>query len=239
MNLLTVKFCALIAVVIFTIGVNSIKITSASNSNNVVFPDKYALNEASSKEWLAKWWIWWTGIPNDIHPANKYPDINRCSAMQKGQVWFLPNIFPGKNVEYRCEIPIGTDILLPISTTECENGTVEGQMSDIELQECAFNILTPIDNIEVILDGAKIDLKNLGQPIQTNFFNVTYPQNPLDLWGEVKPGIYRAIAEGYFLFLNNLDAGNHIIKMKVVDMLKGNIAPEFPAEGTYDITIKQ
>ena len=165
--------------------------------------------------------------------------------MQNGPVWFLPNIPPGAGkVVYTCTIPHDKDIMLHLTSTECESGGVEGIMSDDELKQCAFNILTPIDNIEVILDGTKIDLKNLGQPIQTNFFNVTYPQNPTDMWGEVKPGTYRAIAEGYFLFLHNLSLGKHNIETKVVDILTykvdkltGKMIPEQPAEGLFEINI--
>ena len=32
-------------------------------------------------EWVAKWWTWWTAIPNDKHPVKDYSDSKRCSIM--------------------------------------------------------------------------------------------------------------------------------------------------------------
>ena len=48
--------------------------------------------------------------------------------------------------------------MFDLSATECENGGVEGTMTDDELRACAFNINTPLSNIEFILDGTKIDV---------------------------------------------------------------------------------
>jgi len=56
--------------------------------------------------------------------------------------------------------------------------------------------------------------------------------------GPINPGTYRAIASGYYLFLNDLSQGKHNIQTKVVDLLKGRMSFELPAEGNYDILIK-
>jgi hypothetical protein len=163
--------------------------------------------------------------------------------MQEGQVWFLPNVLPGTGkVNYQCNVPFGKVIMLPISMTECESGGVEGIMNDQELKDCAFNINTPLDQIDVSLDGVKIDTSKLGSPIKTDFFNVTYPSNPLDVFGAVKPGTYRGIAEGYVLFFDDLPVGKHNISTKVVDVLKGKEfekeAGEPHLEANYEISVQ-
>ena len=211
---------------------------SYAASNNITLPGKAPVENLSSKVWLAKWWTWWTGIPDDIHPVNKYPDVKRCSSMQNGPVYFLPNIIPGTKVNYECEIPHGNKILLPLTTTECENGGVEGKMDDRELKDCAFNIMTPVQNIQVALDGKQVNVDGLGPPIETDYFNVSYPSNPLKIWGPINPGTYRAIASGYYLFLSDLSPGKHNIQTKVVDLLKGRMSFELPAEVNYDLMIK-
>jgi hypothetical protein len=210
---------------------------SATNTDNVIFPTNSSLHGVPYKEWLVKWWVWRSGIPQDMHPEEKYPDVKRCSAMQDGPVWFMPVVSPGKGeVNYKCEIPLGKDIMLLLSPTSCDIG-VEGYLSDQGLQGCADNIRTPLNNIEVSVDGKKVNVDQLGKPILTDFFNVTYPTNPLTVWGPIKPGTYRAMAEGLFLFLHGLAPGKHIVETNVADILKGKDLPEPPAIGTFEILV--
>lgn len=178
-------------------------------------------------DWIGKWWIWWIGIPNDKHPVKDYSDPERCSIMQDGPVWFLPDVVPGKGkINYSCTVPIGKSILIPITTTLCERaekGSCGSMLTDADLEKSADNILTPLKNMHVTVDGKRVDLK--GPPVKSGFFNITLPDNPLDIWGKADPGTYRAIATGYFLFLNALSPGEHEIELKVVDLLKGNEGP--------------
>ena len=178
---------------------------------------------SSYSEWIAKWWTWWVGIPIDKHPVKDYHDPERCSAMQNGPVWFLPDIIPGEGkITYKCNIPLGKAVLLPITTTFCDSGTA-GPMTDTEIVECADNILTPLNNMKVTIDGKKVDLE--GSLVKTDFFNFTIPENPIDIWGKINPGTYKALATGYFVFLHDLSLGEHNIEMRVVDLLKGNEGP--------------
>jgi hypothetical protein len=191
-------------------------------------------------KWIEKWWSWWVGIPNDKHPAKDYSNSERCSLMQDGPVWYLPDVLPAAEVlNYHCDIPAGKAILLPITTTSCDKGTPP-TMTDDELRECADNILTPPSNMKVMLDGKEVNVSNLLG--RTGFYNVTYPVNPIDIWGPIKPGTYRAIATGYFLFLHDLSPGKHNITLHVVDLLKGNEGPpprfDPPRDFSFDIFIK-
>jgi hypothetical protein len=207
-------------------GINTAAATSASPNFNVFTVDSSPYGSPYS-EWVAKWWSWWAGIPIDKHPVKDYSNSERCSVMQSGPVWFLPDIIPGEGkINYNCNIPPGKAILLPITTTFCENTTKVSCgpiTTDEELADAADNILTHLNNMEVIVDEIKIDLK--GSLVKTGFFNITFPQHPLDIWGNIPPGTYRAIATGYFLFLHNLSPGEHTIELRVVDLLKGNEGP--------------
>jgi hypothetical protein len=222
---------------VIIVGLNGT--ASAINSNNVIIPNSATtIHGVPYKDWIAKWWVWWIGIPNDIHPESHH-DAKACSVMQDGPVWFLPGISPGEGrINYQCNVPNDKDIMLRLTSTECESGGVEGLMTDEQLKDCAFNINTPIENMHLTVDGTEIDLSKLGTPVQTDFFNVTYPQNPTDMWGPVKPGTYRAIAEGYDLFFHGLPQGKHVIELKVIDVLKGRATAELPAEGVFEIFVQ-
>jgi hypothetical protein len=217
---------------------------NAASSNFTIFPTNSTLNGVPYKELIAKWWKWDDSIPNDMHPLKKYPDAERCSAMQNGQVWFLPNVLPGTGkVNYQCNVPFGKVIMVPLSVTDCESGATEEIMNDEGLKDCTDNINTPVNQIEVSIDGEKINTSKLGAPITTDFFNVTYPSNPIDVFGsDLKPGTYRAIAQGYVLFFHDLPLGKHIIHTKVVDVLKGKeylkAIGEPPVEAFYEISVQ-
>ena len=159
-------------------------VASAASSDHVMFPSNSTLHGLSFKDWADEMVGMVGGIPNDIHPVQKYPDAARCAAMQNGPVWFMPSAQSGEGeMNFQCNIPQGKDIMFDLSATECENGGVEGAMTDDELRTCAFNINTPLSNIEFILDGTKIDVGKLGQPLQSDFFNITYPENPISHLG--------------------------------------------------------
>lgn len=212
---------------------------AAASSNYTVFTKDSTPYGSPYREWIGKWWTWWLSIPDDLHPTNNYSDPNRCTTMQNGPVWFLPDILPGLGeVHVNCVVPSDKAILLPLSTTICEKGG--DPMSDTQLAECADNILTPVGNIMVAVDGKNIDVSRSFD--KSNFFNVTFPQDSVKFWGEVQPGTYRGIATGYFLFLNDLAQGEHNIDLKVVDLLKGNEGPppkfDPPREATFKISIE-
>ena len=66
-----------------------------------------------------------------------------------------------------------------------------GSMTDTEIVECANNILTPLNNMKVTVDGKNVDLE--GSLVKTDFFNITIPENPIDIWGKINPGTYKAL----------------------------------------------
>jgi hypothetical protein len=160
--------------------------------------------------------------------------------MQDGPVWFLPDVVTGKgDISQNCTIPHGKAILLPITTTNCERG-IEGNLTDNELAQCADNILTPVNNMMVKVDGKNVDVSKSNA--KTSFFNVTFPENPVGIFGTVKPGTYKGTATGYFLFLHDLSPGKHEIDLRVVDLLKGKEGPppvfDPPRLGTFIINVE-
>jgi hypothetical protein len=239
---LLVQIIISIVFIVFFSFSGIISIVTASPGFQIFTKDSSPFGNPYS-DWVEKWWIWWAGIPSDKHPVNNYFDSDRCSIMQNGPVWFLPDVIPGQSINYKCNIPVGKAILLPITTTFCEKapkGSCGSMLSDKELKESADNILTPLQNMKIIVDGLKVDIS--GSPVKTNFFNLTFPNNPIDIWGTILPGSYKAVATGYFLFLHDLSPGKHEIELRIVDLLKGNEGPpprfDPLREGKFEIFVK-
>jgi hypothetical protein len=212
-------------------------ITNAASPNYQVFTRDSNPYGTPYNEWFGKWWTWWFGIPNDIHPVNNYSDSKRCASNQSGPVWFLPDVVGGKGkINIECNVPLGKGILLPLTTTICERG-IETEELAPNLAECADNIMTPLENIKVTVDGVPVDVEKLNG--KTGLFNVTFPDNPIkEVYGNPKPGTYPWMATGYFLFLHDLTPGIHKIDLNVADWIKGNPKPDNPREGTFQILVK-
>jgi len=199
----------------------------------------------SYSQWIEKWWTWWAGIPNDKHPAKDYSDSERCSIMQDGPVWFLPDILPGTvNLNYHCNVPVGKSVLIPISTTVCDKG-FNPKMTDVQLRICADNINTPVvmsplKGMMVTVDGSKVNLTGLLS--KTSFFNITYPDPIVDIWDPppegIQPGTYKGTATGYFLFLHDLSPGKHEIGISVRDMIKGQTTPDPLRSAVFDLLVQ-
>jgi hypothetical protein len=199
-------------------------------------------------EWLGKWWSWWLSIPNSEHPGVDY-DPEKCSSNQAGNVWMLPDVVakgdaPYTKVEFSCKVPEGKAILFPISTGSCWLNTPEfdhinDKVSprpdvDAELRNCS---VLPQDKTEIFyvnVDG--VDVKNQLARATTQFYNVTSPDEPVtDIFAGTKSGTSRAIADGYFLFLQPLSQGEHLIEFSVEDDISGN---KYAREGSYMVLVE-
>jgi hypothetical protein len=201
--------------------------TAASTPNYFIFPTNSTLNGIPYTELIKEFWVWNLGVPDAKHPlwAQVVPGAENCPADQDGPVWFLPNGIPRAEgpYYYKCDVPFGKIIMIPVSLTECDFGS-EGPMSDENFKTCAYNVKTKHPYINITLDDVKVDSSKLGQPIKVDSFNVTYPNDPISIFdteGEprIVPGTYPALAEGFTLFVHDLPVGVHKIDMTVTDDL--------------------
>ena len=85
--------------------------------------------------------------------------------------------------------------------------TILSGKNDEDLRRCAVEG-NDFSVIGATVDGVK--LKNLEQyRSQSKFFNIMVPND--NIFDE-KPGTYRAIVDGFFVFLEPLPPGKHIIR---------------------------
>jgi hypothetical protein len=220
---------------------------SQVNGSNVVQSNSSAYGTPYS-EWLGKWWSWWLSIPNDEHPGVDY-NAEKCAANQMGSVWMLPDVVakgdaPYTKVDFSCKVPEGKAILFPISTGSCWLNTpefdhVKDKVSarpdiDAELKKCAVEPQDKTEIFYVNVDG--VDVKDQLARVTTSFYNVTPPNEPVtDLFSDIKNGTSRAIADGYFLFLEPLSAGEHLLEFSVEDDISGN---KYAREGSYKVLVE-
>jgi hypothetical protein len=211
---------------------------NAAGIQNFIYPNNSALfHDAPYSDWLAKWWGWWVGIPDKMHPYYDAGNPEKCSLKQSGPVWFLPPISEGgPDNNFHCNVPIGKDIMIPISITECDPTGAEVD-TDKSYIDCVLNIETTHDSIAIDVDGKSLDSKKL-ELIKSKFFNITYTNDSVQFLGTLKPGTYRALIGGLSAVLHGLPAGDHNINFRVVDTLRTNTGPETHiSDGTYKILI--
>jgi hypothetical protein len=168
-------------------------------------------------EWSAKWWQWALSIPADRTPMEDRTG-ERCATNQSGPVWFLAGEW-GSPVSRICTVPANVSIFFPIYNGECSTAEKPDKKSYEELRNCVKE-----DNIcancyfqvlEARIDGKLlVNLDNFeNYRVETPLFYATFPPNAL--FGAT-PGVSAVVAEGWFIMLEPLSKGNHILNFKYI-----------------------
>jgi hypothetical protein len=159
-------------------------------------------------EWTTKWWEWALSIPIPLNPVlddtGQYANQN-----QNGSVWFLAGTIGDENktAHRACIIPKHKAILFPvinyIHTSDPKFNT------NIELVN---HVQKDIDDIiinEAIVDGYQVPVYRVKS--EPRLFNlIVKEENKL----EIPLGLSTAAADGYWVFLKNLNTGKHDINFR-------------------------
>jgi hypothetical protein len=181
------------------------------------------------KDWIAKWWLDNAGISAGVHPRDHFSP-ERCDLDQKQRdpVYYVADNLGGDQIR-NCSVPAGKAILAPLITGSCwDDGTDPKLKTHAGLLECSKEG-QEYGVVSATLDGRK--LQNLGQYRTTsNDFNITFAK---DNAFQTKPGTFRAIADGFFAFLEPLRLGTHtlVLEQSVINPVR----PEynFASKTTY------
>lgn len=174
----------------------------ATSNNLLVFSPDSDPYGVSYSEWIAKWWQWVLSIPVENNPVNDTTG-NNCAINQNGPVWFLAGTVGGV-LDRNCTIPVEKAILFPILNyggTLADSPTIR---SEDELLSHATTEMDIISNLEVTVDGVKLN----GFRVRSPIFDVVLPER--NLFGGT-PGPTRGVSDGYWLFLGPLPKGRHKI----------------------------
>jgi hypothetical protein len=201
----------------------------ADSMNPGVFSKDSAPYGIPYNEWLAKWWQWSFSIPTPQHPRDEYTP-EKCALNQEGPIWFLADQLGGRE-ERTCTIPAGKAIFVPLLVGECDYSLPEVK-SDDALRRCAM-AGNEYGVIEATVDGVK--LKNLEQyRTQSGFFNITIPEDNIY---NALAGTFKALTDGFFVFLEPLPPGKHDVHLKVSVLNPIMDQFNYNADWTYHLII--
>jgi hypothetical protein len=177
-----------------------------SRDSPLVFSVDSFPHRLSYAEWTARWWQWLLSIPVENNPANDNSGED-CCTHQHGPVWFLAGTVGGV-AGRRCTLPEGKAILFPIlnyGATFADEPTIKSEQELISLVEKEMDV---ISNLEVVIDGEKLDGLEKYR-VRSPIFEVVLPENNLFVG---RPGPTRGVADGFWLFLEPLQKGRHTVE---------------------------
>jgi hypothetical protein len=186
-------------------------------------------------ELTAQWWQWILSIPAAENPLTDTTGED-CNKGDFGDIFFLVGTLGGK-AERECTITEGQDILIPIVNTICIK-TLEEETEELLLAQCA-EITDQTKNLKLIIDGNKV--RNLDSYRVTNseFFTIEAVENNIFQALGLPPGSYDAVADGYWVLIEGLSAGEHDIT--VVGKQHGQTSFgkwDFKTQATYHLTVE-
>jgi hypothetical protein len=231
-DLVAIFFCCILFVLILNFLVKDKMVVSADSHNPGLYAtDSYPF-EVPYSEWLTKWWQWSMSIPSKEHPRDNFSP-EACSAYQEGPVWFLPDQL-AEDKARTCYIPEGHAILVPLAVGECDTGSHGDYPDDDDsLIRCASEGNDGAI-FRVTLDG--ITLIDLDQyRTSADFFEIT--RSSTDNVYEGPIGTYRAFAEGYYIMLEPLTAGQHDLTLSV-DVRNPDPNLNYAAKRTYNLIVE-
>lgn len=230
-------------------------IVTASNTSDLLFSKDSSPYGTSFSEWMGKWWQWHVSLSHKVndtntndqsmmHPREAYSP-EKCGWNQSDQnVWFLADGRSLGLTEYtkpeirQCEVPSDKALLVQIYGGGCDFS--EGWTTDQELYDCvkigldAVTFSATVDGIEVMNSNERSEF--LPNPY---LFNITFPTNNLY---DAPEGTFRAMANGYFLFLKPLSNGTHTVEFKEAYFkpgFEGQPSPENRLSNViYELTVK-
>jgi hypothetical protein len=199
------------------------------------------------KELSQMWWQWALGIS-----ASKSPILDEvgtsCSEQQPSDtVWFLAGS-AGKPVKRTCTIPAGRGLFFPVLAAYCtackededceargfSTTTCPGETQDDDtVLKCVKDYGFPdsAQELAVTVDGKPVD--NLkGYRTEAGAFEISGPTDPKELMFPCTMGKRKAAADGVYVFIEPLSAGEHTLTFK------GKNPSGFAVEVEYKLTVE-
>jgi len=221
----------------------------APNEVYVIAPDSMPFG-ATYEQWAAVYWQWAMSIPVEKNPVLDGP----CDVQQSGSVFFLAGNTGGAH-HRSCVIPSDTGIFVPLLTglgRSCPELASTPKVCQELTSESAIREKArgPVDSANALLrmtiDGIEIPI-GAEYRVETALFADKSPANPDERLIDSCSGPIEAnscgvpegserevVADGYFVMINSLPPGNHVIH------LAANVGPnssEPPYEVTYEIRV--
>ncbi len=179
-----------------------------------VFPPDAHPGGNSYAAWSTLAWQWLASCPLDHNPALDETGED-MDYLQSGSVWYLVANFTGGQTIRTGIVPTGT--MLYLSLIGFEASTLEGLgETEAELRAAAAGAIDIVTNLSCEIDGEPVpDLEDY-RFTSPELFCLTVPEdNVFDLWipdTDTPAGTYYpSVADGYYLMVPPLSAGEHTI----------------------------
>lgn len=156
-------------------------------------------------EWTSLWWKWLVSIPKERNPGIDESRRFCVPSQYHPDVWFLAGTFGGSAIR-NCRIPYGKAILFPVINYECSFADEPLILTEKGLQSKCTTEIDDIVDISACLDGNRINLKQCR--VQSQCFKVNIP---FDNCLNAKSGSTTMVSDGYWLFIEPLQRGNHVL----------------------------
>lgn len=160
-------------------------------------------------------WQWALGIPTGRNPLID-PDGRDCAVGQEGPVWFLAGSF-GDSVTRACTVPAGRLIFLPVyiwvfgaGAFDCDPSIPGVPCNVEELKATAAENVDKVETMNVTIDGVAV---TPFRGASANPFAIFYPENSVT--GLPRGGYYPNVADGYWVLINPLPPGEHVVNVSV------------------------
>lgn len=163
-------------------------------------------------QWSSRSWQWMATAPLDHSPGLDETGADLAFG-QSGRVWFLLPNFTGGVTSRTGTVPAGT--MLFISLVAFETSSREGYgETEAELRSAAASVIDLVTDLSCEVDGIPVQGLSSFRFASAEMFSLTVPEdNIFDLWGVETPAgtYYPSVADGYYLMLAPLSAGEHTI----------------------------
>ena len=203
------------------------------------------------EEWAKEYWQWNIAIPESI-PKDPATNLDQCimGSDPMGMMIFLMNPY---QITYnsKCTIPSDRYVLVPLLIGECDPTVPDPRAKSNNIEDmwaCAKDADEIFKLWDVVLDnqilfrnsGNSIVNQNLTEQIlvrNSSIFTINIPE--MNRWG-APGGAYPAVVDGYYLVLNPLPVGEHILEYSIVHEIAVpgvGIPQQIPGKVTYSLTV--
>lgn len=159
-------------------------------------------------EWSAEWWKWAAPL---APPGDPFTDLTGAAANtnQSGPVFYLAGSEATSSRTF--SVPTGKYLLVPLlvgEISQLENGF---DKTEAQIKAAAKSQADSIDSLHATLDGVTLTSAVLfgHREVSPAFSFVANVNNQVNISGSGASGI--AIADGYFLMLDPLSPGTHVL----------------------------
>jgi hypothetical protein len=194
-------------------SINLPSLSFAEASAPRLFPTTSEPFGTGYSEWTALWWQW------ALSGAEVTSTDDNCFTGEHGRVTFVDAPELSEGAAASCLIANGSALLLPIISGECDFMSDPALRTESELAKCAT---TGIEGatMSATVDGTGVEnIQNLW--VKSPLFNLTIPAEGGDPGGTTK-----AVAVGYYIFLEPLPVGEHEVQVSASIL-------DNPVDGTY------